>query len=572
MRKNADIAKVFYEIADLLDIQDVQWKPEAYRRAAQAIESLSEDIAVVVREGRVKGIPGIGEGIGKKVEEFVATGKLAYLDKLRKEVPIKVEEFAGIEGLGPKTLKRLYKELGVRTLRDLKSVAKRGKIQHLRGLGEKKEHQLLQSIELAQKRPLHRILLGHAVPIAEEIVAYLKKVPGSERIEVAGSYRRGMETIGDIDILAITKDPKTLMTAFVSMPEIRRVFAKGETKSSIQLNNSVQVDVRVLKKEQYGSALQYFTGSKEHSIELRKRALKKGYTLSEYGMFTVKGKKLVAGKTEEDIYHRLGLDYIPPEMRENLGEIDLAAEHKIPKLIELADIHGDFQTQTTWSDGVHSIEDLARQAQAMGWSFIVITDHVGGIGIANPLDEKRLRKQGKEIDTLNKKLDIRIFKGAEVDIKKDGELALSKTMCNELDVVLASVHSAFRMPAKEMTQRLCSALENYPVTILGHPTGRLINQRDPIDFDLDTVFHVAKDRHVFLEVNGQPTRLDLPDVHIHRAREIGCSFAISSDAHSKEQLRYVRFGVLTARRGWLEKKHVLNTKSSKAIEKILAKK
>lgn len=571
MRKNTDIAKILYQIADLLEIQNVQWKPQAYRKAAQSVESCSEDIATLVKEKRLHELPGVGEHIAEKIEELVKTGKLAYLEKLKKEVPIDVEGLYKIEGLGPKTIKRLYQQLKVKTVEDLKKVAEAGKLKKLEGFAEKKQQQIKEGIEKLAKRGPERILLGTAMPIADDIVAMLRKVPGTQEVTVAGSYRRGKETVGDIDILIVSTNPSKVMDAFVSMNDVEKILAHGETKSSVRLQNGVQVDARVVKKEQYGSALQYFTGSKEHSIALRKIALKKGLTLSEYGLFTVKGDRLVASKTEEEVYQKLGLQYIPPEMRESRGEIELAMKRKIPSLIEERDIHGDFQTQTTWSDGAHSIEEMAKKSQEFGWKFITITDHVGAVGIAHPLDEKRLQKQAAEIDKLNKKLDIHIFKGAEIDIMKNGALALSKKACKQLDVVLASVHSAFRMPSSEMTKRICSALTDFPVHILGHPTGRLINRREPLEFNVEKVFETAKENNVFLEINGQPSRMDLSDVHVQTAREIGCSFVVSSDAHSKEQLEYVKFGVINARRGWLEKRHVLNTRSVKEIEKVLGK-
>lgn len=571
MRKNIEVAKILYQIADLLEIQNVQWKPQAYRKAAQSVESASEDISILVKEKRLHELAGVGEHIAQKIEELVTTGKLDYLEKLKKEVPIDVEGLFKIEGMGPKTVKKLYQKFKVKSIEDLKNAAEQGKLEKLEGIGEKKQQQILESIEKISKRGPERILLGMAVPIAEDIVAVLKKVPGTREITVAGSYRRGKETVGDLDILIISPNPKKIMNAFVSMNDVEKVLAHGETRSSIRLVNGVQVDVRVVKKEQYGSALQYFTGSKEHSISLRKIALKKGLTLSEYGLSTLKEKKVIASKTEQDVYQKLGLQYIPPEMRENKGEIELAQKKKIPQLIELKNINGDFQTQTTWSDGAHSLEEMARTGQELGWKFITITDHVGAIGIVNPLDEKRLQKQAAEIDKLNKKLDIHIFKGAEIDITKTGALALSQKACKQLDVVLASVHSSFRMPASEMTKRICTALTDFPVHILGHPTGRLINKREPLEFDAEKVFSTAKQQGVFLEINGQPLRMDLSDVHVQIAREIGCSFVISSDAHSKEQLEYVKFGVINARRGWLEKRHVLNTKSVKEIEKVLGR-
>lgn len=569
MRKNTEVAKILYQIADLLEIENVQWKPAAYRKAAQSVESAAQDIDVLVKEQRLHELSGVGEHIATKIKELVATGKLQYLEKLKKEVPIDVESLSKIEGLGPKTLKNLWKQLKIKNLEDLKKAAETRKLAQVEGIGEKKQQQILERIQRMKTQGPERMLLGHAAPIAEEIAKILKAIKGVQQVKIAGSYRRGKETVGDIDILVSAVEAKRVMDFFVSMSGVAEILAQGATKSSVRMENGLQVDIRVVQKEQWGSALQYFTGSKEHSVALRTIAVKKGLTLSEYGLFTIKGKKVVASKTEEEIYNKLGLQYIPPEMRENRGEIALAQKKKIPTVIELKDINGDFQTQTTWSDGAHSIEEMAKKGEQLGWKFITITDHVGGIGITNPLDEKRLQKQAEMIDKLNKKMNIHIFKGAEIDITKTGALALAKKACKKLDVVLASIHSSFRMPQKEMTARICTALENYPVHILGHPTGRLINRRNPLDFDADKVFETAKERGMFLEINGQPSRMDLNDVLVHKARESGCSFVISSDAHAIDQLEYVKYGILTARRGWLEKKDVLNTKSVKEIEKVL---
>src|SRR3989344_449325 len=575
MRKNSHVAAILYEIADLLEIQDVQWKPQAYRKAAQTIESLPEDIADVAKQGtkKLEELPGVGKNIAEKIEELVKKGKLGYLEKLKKQIPIDVGQLMQIEGLGPKTIKRLYKQLKIKTLADLKHAAQEKKMRKLEGMGEKKEQQILESIKRLEKRGPERFLLGHVAPLADEIVQTLKRVPGVQDAIVAGSFRRGKETVGDLDILITSTQPKTVMEKFITLKGVDKVLAHGDTKSSIRLENGLQIDARVVEKNQYGSALQYFTGSKEHSIALRKIALKKGLTLSEYGLFKIRGKtkskKLLVSKTEEEVYAKLGMQCPPPEMRENLGEIELAQKHKLPKLVEWKDLHGDFQTQTNWSDGAHSMEEMARKAQELGWKFMVITDHVGGIGIVHPLDEKRLAKQGAEIDKLNKKLDIHLFKGAEVDIKANGELALSPSACKKLDVVLASIHSSFRMVNGEMTQRICNAIENYPVHVLAHPTARNIPERDPIDFNLEKVFQTAKDRGVYLEINGQPKRMDLKDSHVQLARELGCKFVISSDAHHRDQLAYLKYGLLTARRGWLEKSDILNTHTIAEIEKQL---
>ncbi len=570
MRKNAQVAALLYKIADLLEIQGALWKPQAYRKAAHSVETYPDDIANVAKEGKLKDIPGVGEHIAQKIEDYLKTGRLTYFEKLKKEMPV-AEELFHLEGIGPKTIKLLYQKLKVKTLADLKKAAQQGKISTIPGMGEKKQQQMLEGIGRLQTRVPHRFLLGEAAPMVGDLVNALKKVPGIENVTPAGSYLRGKETVGDVDLLIVGKNHRKIMDSFVAMKDVARVLAHGESKSSIRLSNGLQVDARVVSQNQYGSALQYFTGSKDHSVALRKFALKKGLTLSEYGLFTVKGKKLVAGKTEEEIYKKLSMQWMPPEMRENRGEIGLALKHQVTKLVELKDINGDFQTQTTWSDGAHSIEEMAKTAKQLGWKFITITDHVGGIGIAHPLDEKRLVQQAAEIDKAQKKVGIRIFKGAEIDITKKGELALSTAACKKLDVVLMSIHSAFRMSSMEMTKRICAAMENYPVNVFGHPTGRLINQREGVEFDTDKVFETAKERGVFLEINGQPSRMDLADVHVMAARERGCSFAISSDAHSKEQLEYVKYGVINARRGWLEKRHVLNTRSVAQVEKMLAR-
>lgn len=570
MRKNDMVAKLLYEIADLLEIKEVQWKPQAYRKAAQTIESLSEDIAAIAKKGNLEKLEGVGEHIAQKIEEIVKKGKSTYLSKLKKQIPIDVDSFSRIEGMGPKTIKRLYKKLKIKNINDLKKAIKAGKVKKLSGLGEKKQQQFLQGMKYIKQSGKQRVLLGFADPIVEELVDFLEGIPGTQKVTPAGSFRRGKETIGDVDILVVSSKPKQVMDVFVKMDGVKRVLAKGATKTSVKLINNLQVDVRIVKKEQYGSALQYFTGSKEHNVALRKIALKKGLTLSEYGLFKRKSKKLVAAKTEKEIYARLGVQYIPSEMRENLGEIQLAQKKKLPRLVTEKDMQGYFHTHSTWSDGDHSIQQMVKKAKSLGWKYILMSDHVGDISVANSLGEKRLAKQAKAIAQVNKKIKgITVLHGAEIDINKKGELKLSKQACKKLDVVIASVHMAFRMPVKEMTKRLCDVMENYPVHILAHPSARLINKRAPIAFNLEKVFQTAKDQGVFLEINSQPKRLDLKDLHIHTARELGCKFVISSDAHSTDQLEQVKYGVITAQRGWLQKKHVLNTRSVAEVRKVL---
>ena len=569
--KNIEVAKLLFDIAELLEMQGVAFKPRAYQNAARTIESLSDDIEDIAKQGKLMDIPGVGRAISEKIEEYLKTGKLAYLNDLKKEMPMDVEQLSKVQGLGPKRIKLLYDELKIKTLADLKKAAEAHKIQAIKGLGPKVEEDILKGIAFAQTNT-SRALLGYVMPQVEELRTLISRHPAVGRVEVAGSYRRRKETIGDIDILVTSKKAAEIMDFFVRMKDVANVLAKGETRSSVQLHNGMQVDLRVVKENEFGSAMQYFTGSKEHNVEIRKIALKKGLTLSEYGLFTLKDKKWVAGKTEEDIYKKLGIDIMPPEMRENMGELKLGAAWKLPKLIEYGSCHGDFQTHSMWSDGTETVEAMATAAQALGWKFITITDHVGQLGIANPLNEKRLEQQALEIAKLNDTLDIRIFHGAEVDILKDGKLALSSAWQKKLDVVLASVHLATKMTTDEMTARVCRALSENRVHILGHPTGRLLNQREGFTMNWEQVFETVKSCGVHLDIDCSPERMDLPFNLVKAGRDFGCSFSISTDAHSSQGLHMIQFGESIARRGWLSAADVLNTRSVKEIEKVLGRK
>ncbi len=569
--RNIEVAKLLYKIADLLEMKGEDFKPVAYRRAARAIESMSEDIEALWRGGKLEEIPGVGEHIALKISEFLKTGKLKYYKDLKKEIPVKVDELMAVSGLGPKRIMVLYKKLGVKNLKDLKIAAEKHKIRELEGLGSKIEDDIMRGIEFVKKKS-GRFLLGYTMPVAEEIRDYLKELKSVKKIEIAGSYRRRKETIGDIDILVTSDKPADVVERFVSMKDVAEVLAKGSTKSTIRLKDGLQVDVRVLKENEYGSALQYFTGNKDHNIELRKLALKQRYTLSEYGLFKLKGKKLVAGKTEEEVYRKLGLDYIAPELRENKGEIEAAMNGKLPKLVEEKDILADFQMHSEWSDGVNTVEEMALAASKLGRKMIAMTDHVGQLAIAHPLNNKRLAQQAAIIDKLNKKLDIKILKGAEVDILKNGRLALSREEQDKLDIVLASVHLATKMPSSEMTARIVKAIENDRVHILAHPTGRLLSEREPYPFDFERVCEAAKANDVFLELNAYPDRMDLSGELARKAKEIGCRFSIGTDAHSVEHLKFLKFGVYMARRGWVEKKDILNCWDLKEIERVLGKK
>ncbi len=566
--KNLEVAKLLYNIADILELQEVQWKPQAYRKAAQAIESLSEDIEELQQKNKLLEIPGVGENIAEKIEEYLTSGKLKYYDQLKKEVKVDLESLNEIPSLGPKKIKLLYQKLGVKTIADLEKAIKLHKVRELESFGEKTEQTLQEGITLIKTRP-KRFLYAYASSLVNSILHTFRAYPFIHQMEVAGSFRRGRETVGDLDFLAVSPQPEKVMDKFTTMKDVKDILAKGVTKSSIRLSNGMQIDLRVVKDKEFGSAMNYFIGSKEHNVELRKLALSKGYTLSEYGLFQLNGKKWIAGKTEEDIYQKLGLEFIEPELRENRGEITAAQQKKLPSLIATKDLNGIFHNHSTWSDGNNSLFEMAQRAEALGLKFISFNDHFGPMGITNPLTEKRLTGYLKEIDRVQKRVGIRVFSGVEIDILKNGTLPLSMAKLKELDVVIASVHLATKMPTTEMTKRVCSTMEKYPIHILGHPTDRLLNEREPIALNMETVFKTAKERGVFLEINGSPSRMDLCGEQVKNARDLGCQFALSADAHDVNHLPYYSLGINMARRGWLEKKDVLNCWTLPKIEMAL---
>ncbi len=568
--KNQLIVKILNNIADILELQGVEFKPTAYRRAAQSIESLSEDIEEIYKRGELEELPGVGESIAEKIEEIIKTGKLKYYEKLKKEIKIDIESLNEIPGLGPKKIKVLYKKLGVKDIKDLEKVLKRHKVRELEGFGEKTEEILLHGIELLQKRP-SRFLYIHALPVVDAVTKHLQKYPFVKKVEIAGSYCRGKETVGDLDFLVVSSDPEKVMGVFTTMPDVKEILAKGATKSTVRLSNGLQVDVRVLKEKEFGSALLYFIGSKDHNVELRKLALKKGYTLSEYGLFKLKRKQWVAGRTQEEVYRRLGLSYIEPELRENRGEIAAAPQGKLPVLVTTRNIRGVFHNHSTWSDGNKSLLEMAQKAEDLGFKFISFNDHFGPIGITNPLTEKRLVGYLREIEKVQKKVGLKVFSGVEIDILKDGTLPLSAKSLRELDVAIASVHLALKMDTKTMTKRVCDALHNYPVNILGHPTDRVLGEREPLAVDLEKVFEAAKARNVFLEINSSPKRMDLAGEQVKAGVDAGCKFALSTDGHDISHLPYYFLGVNMARRGWVEQKHLLNCWPLGKIEKALQK-
>jgi len=568
--KNELVARILYEIADLLDLDGVAFKPRAYRRAAEVVESLGEPIEDLVASGRHAELPGVGEAIAKKIAEIVETGHLAYHDELRAKLPIDLYALTRVEGVGPKTAKLLYETLGVKTLADLEAAARDGKVRTVKGLGEKIEEKILRG--LAETRGVEgRMLLGLALPLAESLIATLRETGLFERLEYAGSLRRGRETIGDLDLLAVSQDPARAADAFVNLPDVAEILAHGESKASVRLHSGLQVDLRVVPAESFGAALQYFTGSKAHNIALRKLAVAKGWKLNEYGLYDA-ADRLLAGEDEDGVYRALDLDPIPPELREDAGELAAAARATagagpggLPKLIEINDLRGDLHVHTDASDGTASLEQMVEAARARGLEYIAITDHARFAEVIGGLTPDDLRAQIDAIAKLNEKLnDFRVLTGIEVNVQPDGSLDLPDDLLARLDWVVASVHSHFRQTKDEMTARLIRAVSSDHVDCLAHPTGRKIGERPPYDADWDLVFRAAAEHACALEINANPIRLDLSAELARRAilasqgLAAGCRLAIGSDAHAPEHFDFLRLGVLTARRGWATAKDVVN--------------
>ena len=571
---NYDLAQIFYEIADFLDIEGVAWKPQAYRKAARTIENLQEDVEEIYNEKGIKGlleIEGIGQALAEKIEEYIHTGELKDYSKLKKSLPKGISELLEIGGLGPKKVAILYQKLKIKNIKELEFAIKKNKVAEMPGFGQKTQENILAGIQL-HKHGTERMLLGEALPIARQLVSELKKLKEAQQIEIAGSLRRKKETIGDIDILISSKNPVKVMDKFTSLSYVKRILAKGPTKSSVYLSSDIQVDLRVIDPKVFGAALQYFTGSKEHNIKLRGIAQNNGYKLSEYGLFNKKTGKLVAGKTEEEIYKKLGRQYIEPELRENYNEIELAKDKKLPKLVELKDIKGDFHMHTIASDGANTAEEMALAAKKFGYEYIAITDHTKYDRIANGLNEKEMLEHAKRIRDLNKKIKgIKIFAGAEVAILADGSLDFPEDVLKKLDIVVASLHSGFKQDKDAATKRVLKALDNKYVDIFGHPTGRIIHQREPIKFNMPEVLKLCKERKVLLEINSSPSRLDLKDTDIKQAIDIGCKFVIDTDSHAASHFYGLEYGVATARRGWATPDHIVNTKPLNQLHRYFRK-
>ncbi len=564
--KNKELAEIFDKWADILEFMgDNPYHIRAYRNAARLIRDLSEDIELLAKEGKLSQLPGIGQRLQAKILEFLRTGKISEFEKLKSQVPDTIFTLLEIPGVGPKTVKLLYEKLGVRSLEDLKRAIEKGELLKLPGFGPKKVEKIRKGIELFEKSG-GRILLGVAVFIADRIVNQLKEHSAVDRISVCGSTRRMKETVGDIDILASGKNNLEIIEAFVNLPNVKEVLWKGPKKATVIVEEGEQVDLRVSEPDSYGAALQYFTGSKAHNIHLRTICLKLGYKLNEYGLF--KGDEKIAGKTEEEIYSALGMDTPAPEIREDTGEIEAALEHRLPKLIGYKDVKGDLHLHSNWSDGASTIEDYVKRAIELGYKYIAITDHSKSLRVANGLTEEDLLRRNYEIDKLNQKYGrkIRILKGTEVDILPDGSLDYPDEILSQLDFVVASIHSRFN---QDNTERLIKAMNNPYVNAIGHPTGRVIGQREGYKLDIEKVMKAALETGTALEINSYYNRLDLKDSHCRMAVKFGVKLVISTDSHHVDHMWMIKLGIGTARRGWVEKEGVLNAHSLRTLLKFV---
>ncbi len=564
MVKNPAVAKAMRDLGFLTEVGEddpnVQFRVRAYYRAADTIASLPEDVADIYRKNGIKGlleVPSVGKNIAAKIEEYIKTGKVRAFEELKAKIPIDIDELYGIEGVGPKTIKILYDKLQVKNLADLEKAAREGKLRAVPGFTEKKERDMLKRIEFF-KRGKGRRIIGEVYPLVKQIEKGLLQVAGVKNAITAGSVRRMKETIGDIDYLVASSDPEPVMDFFTKMPEVQEVVGRGPAKAFVRLASGIDADLLVVPEESWGAALQYFTGSKEHSVELRKIAIAKGLRLNEWGVF--KGEKRVAGATEEEVYRALGLQWIPPEMRENAGEIELARQGIVPKLVEYGSLKGDLQVHSENSDGTATIEEMARGAKEFGLDYVAITDHTKSLAVAGGLDEQELLQQAEKIAELNDRLKgFRVLASAEVNIMKDGSLDIANNVLDKLDIVGAAIHSHFNLPIEAQTERLTKAARNPSVDILFHPTGRLINKRAGYPVDIERVIEVANETGTVLEIDAHYDRLDLKDEYIRMAVKKGVKLVIDSDAHHPIHYAFLIFGVAQARRGWATQADILNT-------------
>ena len=579
--ENVEIARVLADVGMLLEIKGANpFRIRAYENAARAVADHSVPVRTVVAEGGdLTDLPGIGKDMASHITELVSKGKLAILADLTKEIPYSLLDLVRLPGVGPKRAKKLWSELGVTTIDALEHAAKEGHVAELEGFGAKTQQRILDGIAKLKERG-NRLRLVDADELVAPLLSYLEKHPGLGRVTVAGSLRRRLETIGDIDILGVTDDPTAAMEHFTAYPRVAKVELAGDTRGTVILESGLQVDLRLVPGESFGAALQYFTGSKAHNVKLRKRAVARGLSISEYGVFVTAESaetaqtagRRVAGETEESVYAAVGLPWIPVELREDRGEIEAAASGTLPNLITLDDIRGDLQMHSTWSDGKDSLAAMVDACAAKGYAYLAMTDHSKNLAMTGGLDAKRLQEQWAEMDeVMAERSGIRLLRSMEIDILRDGSLDLEDELIERLDVVLVSVHTLLDLPATEQTRRIITALEHPRVHILAHPTGRLLGKRDPIAFDLDDVLQCAKERGVAVELNAHPHRLDLKDTHLIRARELEIPIVISTDSHHTRDLDYMRYGVEQARRAGLEARHVVNTRSLEDLAGFLRK-
>jgi DNA polymerase (family 10) len=563
--KNSDVAKAMRDLGFLTEMMEedpnVQFRARAYYRAADTIASLQENVIDIYGRQGVNGlleIPAVGKAIASKIEEYLKGGKIQHLEELKAKVPIDIDELYGIEGIGPKTIKMFYDKLQIKNLADLEKAATEGKLKTLPGFTEKKEQDIFKRIEFF-KRGKGRLIIGEVYPLVKQIEKRLQHIAGVKNAVAAGSIRRMKETIGDIDYLVAANDPKRVIDFFVKMPEVQEILGMGQAKAFVKLASGIDADLLVVPEESWGAALQYFTGSKEHSVQLRKIAISKDFRLNEWGVF--KGDKRIAGATEEEVYKTLGLQWIPPEMRENAGEIELGRQDKVPKLVEYGSLKGDLQVHSENSDGTATIEEMARGAKAFGLDYIAITDHTKSLKLAGGLEEQELLEQADKISQLNDRLreEFRILSSAEVNIMKDGSLDIPNMVLDKLDIVGAAIHSHFNLPIETQTERLIKAAKNPSVDILFHPTGRLINRRAGYLVDIEKLIDVAKDTNTVLEIDAHYDRLDLKDEYVRMAVRNGVKLVIDSDAHHPIHYSFLTFGIAQARRGWAIQSDILNT-------------
>jgi len=559
---NREIAQVFDNIADMLEIKgEIIHRVMSYRRAAEAIRETPRDLAALAAAGELGSIPGVGKVLAEKIQELLDRGTVDLYERLKEEIPVGVVEMMRISGVGPKRAKRFWDELGIGGVDALEAAAKEGKLRDMSGMGAKTEIRILEAIEALRRQATGRTPLGVAYPLAHDILAYLLEAPEAKDGVVAGSIRRGLPTIGDIDMMVMGDEPDPVMERFVTMANVAVVLGHGSSKSSIQMHNGLQVDLRVIPAEQWGTALHHFTGSKAHNIHIRELFLARGLSMNEFSLTPVEGGEDILCATEEEVFQHLGLPYIPPEIREDWGEIEAAQKNRLPKLITLADMQADLHMHTEWSDGTLTIREMALEALKRGRKYVVITDHSHSLGIANGLSIERLLNQNVQIKQVDAELggEIRVFHGTEMEINADGTLDFPDDVLAQLDFVVASLHMSLRQPREQITTRLLNAINNPHVDLIGHPRGQLIPTREPADLDMDVVFEAAQKSGIALEINANPHRLDLEAQYARRAVELGIPLCIDTDAHRAPEMDLMHFGITTARRGWVEAPSVINT-------------